>query len=361
VSQIDPTLRLDDFDYDLPTELIAQTPLADRAASRMLVVDPSTGIVTHSAIRALPDWLRPGDLVVANNTRVMPARLHALKSETGARVEFLLLHRDASGTWSALAKPAKKLRPGTRLDLHGASALERDAIEIMEVREDGEVALRFSIGVEERLDSFGETPLPPYIKTRLADPERYQTTYASELGSAAAPTAGLHVTPELRCRLNDRGVGWAEVTLHVGLDTFRPVTVERIAEHKIHSEWQRVPQATAVAIAETRRSGGRVIALGTTAARTLESLGRHWDDAAPKAESGWTEIFITPGYRWTLVDGLITNFHLPKSTLLMMVSALAGSGAIKAAYHAAVGQRYRFFSFGDAMLILPASKRANLR
>lgn len=361
MSQIDPTLRLDDFDYHLPVELIAQTPLADRAASRMLVVDPVSGLLTHSAIRALPAWLRPGDLIVANNTRVMPARLHANKSETGARIEFLLLHRDGAGTWTALAKPAKKLRPRTHLDLRGNAMIEADAIEIVDVHEEGEVTLRFSSGVEERLDAFGETPLPPYIKTRLDDPERYQTTYASELGSAAAPTAGLHVTPELRLQLIERGVGWAEVTLHVGLDTFRPVTVERVAEHKIHSEWQRVPQATADAIAETRRAGGRVISLGTTAARTLESLGRHWNDAAPKAESGWTDIFITPGYRWTLVDGLITNFHLPKSTLLMMVSALAGSDLITAAYHAAVGQRYRFFSFGDAMLILPPPDRANLR
>jgi S-adenosylmethionine:tRNA ribosyltransferase-isomerase len=361
VTRVDPTLRLDEFDYDLPGELIAQTPLADRAASRLLVVDPDSGLLTHSAIRSLPQWLRPGDLIVANNTRVMPARLRAAKSETGARIELLLLHRDGDGLWTALARPAKKLRAGMRLALHGAETDEIDAVDVVGVGRDGEVTVRFKPGVEARLDAFGETPLPPYIKTRLDDPERYQTTYATEPGSAAAPTAGLHVTPELRSELTSRGIGWAELTLHVGLDTFRPVTVERVADHAIHTEWQRVSQDTAEAIAATRRSGGRVIALGTTAARALESLGREWRDEAPAGESGWTDVFITPGYQWTLVDGLITNFHLPKSTLLMLVSALAGSDRIKAAYRAAVSRRYRFFSFGDAMLILPGPNPRAMR
>lgn len=352
--QIDPTLRLDDFDYDLPSDLIAQTPLADRSASRLLVVEPVSGLLTHSAIRSLPNWLRPGDLVVANNTRVMPARLRSIKPETGARIELLLLHRDGGGLWTALARPSKKLRPGVLLTLRGGETDEENAIEVLGVGVDGEVTVRFRHGLEERLESFGETPLPPYIKTRLDDPERYQTTYATELGSAAAPTAGLHVTPELRSELSRKGIGWVELTLHVGLDTFRPVTVERVADHAIHTEWQRVPQATAEAIAATRRSGGRVIALGTTAARALESLGREWRDDSPAGESGWTNVFITPGYQWTMVDGLITNFHLPKSTLLMLVSALAGSDRIKTAYRAAVMQRYRFFSFGDSMLILPS-------
>jgi S-adenosylmethionine:tRNA ribosyltransferase-isomerase len=361
VSIIDPNLRLSDFDYVLPADLIAQTPLADRAASRMLVVDPESDLLVHSTIRNLPEWLKPGDLIVANNTRVLPARLKALKSATGARIEVLLLSRDDLGVWTALAKPARKLVPGLRIDLTNGSERIADAIEILEIQEEGVIRLRFSAGTEARLDEFGEAPLPPYIKERLDDPERYQTVFAREPGSAAAPTAGLHVTTNLQARLRERGVGWAEVTLHVGLDTFRPVAVERVAEHKIHREWQRVPREAAIAIANTRNCGGRVIALGTTAARTLETLGREWNDALPAGIEGWTDIFITPGHKWRLADGLITNFHLPKSTLLMMVSSLAGAGAIKAAYAAAIAERYRFFSFGDAMLILPGATRATER
>jgi S-adenosylmethionine:tRNA ribosyltransferase-isomerase len=361
VSVIDPNLRLTDFDYDLPAELIAQTPLADRAASRMLVVDSESGLLVHSAIRQLPEWLKPGDLIVANNTRVLPARLKAVKPATGARIEVLLLNRDDLGVWTALAKPTRKLAAGMPLDLVNADDRLAGAIEILEVQDEGLIRLRFAPGIEARLDEFGEAPLPPYIKERLDDPERYQTVFAREPGSAAAPTAGLHVTTDLQARLKERAVGWAEVTLHVGLDTFRPVAVERVAEHKIHREWQRVPAETAEAIAKTRMGGGRVIALGTTAARTLETLGRAWNDAQPAGIQGWTDIFITPGHQWRLVDGLVTNFHLPKSTLLMMVSSLAGSGVIKAAYAAAVVERYRFFSFGDAMLILAGSTRATER
>ncbi len=358
---IDPDLRLSEFDYGLPADLIAQKPLSDRDASRMLVVDRASNLLIHSAVRNLPGWLEPGDLIVANNTRVMPARLKAIKPTTGAKIEILLLNRDDVGVWSALAKPTKKLGVGLRLDLIGKSDRVADAVEIVELETEGIVRLRFASGLEGRLDEFGDAPLPPYIKERLADPERYQTVFSQELGSAAAPTAGLHITSDLRQRLLDRGVGWAEVTLHVGLDTFRPVSVERVAEHKIHREWQRVPQETADAIARTRVNGGRVIALGTTAARTLETLGRTWRDANSGGIEAWTDIFITPGYAWTLVDGLVTNFHLPKSTLLMMVSSLAGTEEIKAAYSAAIIERYRFFSFGDAMLILPNSNHATER
>lgn len=358
MSAIDPHLRMDDFDYELPAELIAQTPLTDRSASRMLVVDPRTGPLVHSAIRRLPEWLRPGDLIVANNTRVMPARLKATKPRTGAKIELLLLNRDDHGVWTALAKPTKKLAIGVKLDLLRREEGANGAVEIIAVHAEGLVQFRFAPGIESRLGEFGETPLPPYIKERLEDPERYQTTFATQLGSAAAPTAGLHVTDELRESLLERGIGWTEVTLHVGLDTFRPVSVDRAAEHSIHREWQRVPDETAVKIAATRRLGGRVIALGTTAARTLETLGRTWSESSPVGSEGWTDIFITPGYRWTIVDGMVTNFHLPKSTLLLMVSALAGSENVRSAYAAAIEERYRFFSFGDAMLILPGSAGA---
>ena len=361
MSVIDSSLQLRDFDYDLPPELIAQTPLDDREASRLLVVDSSSGLLVHSAVRRLPEWLRSGDLIVANNTRVMPARLKAIKTSTGARIELLLLNRDVVGVWTALAKPTKKLTSGLLLALEGAGGRVEGAVEIVEIHAEGVIQLRFAGEIESRLDAFGEAPLPPYIKERLIDPERYQTVYSRELGSAAAPTAGLHITDALRERLNANGVGWAEVTLHVGLDTFRPVSVEAVAQHKIHREWRRVPQETAERIVATRKSGGRVIALGTTSARTLESLGQSWSDGQPQGVEGWTDIFITPGHEWRLVDGLITNFHLPKSTLLMMVSALGGRELIKAAYAAAIFERYRFFSFGDAMFLLGAGAHATMR
>jgi S-adenosylmethionine:tRNA ribosyltransferase-isomerase len=343
-----------DFDYDLPPELIAQTPLTERDRSRLLVVDRTTASWTHSTIRALTEWLNPGDLLVANNSRVIPARLKARKAVTGGVIEFLLLQRDGNGIWSALARPARRLKAGDRLTLVPLSEETHveTSVEVIERGDEGLVKVRFPDDGDKRLDDFGVVPLPPYIHESLGDPERYQTLYASIPGSAAAPTAGLHVSPALRAAIEGRGVGWAEVTLHIGLDTFRPVTVEQVADHHIHSEWCSVSDAVAYQIAETRRSGGRVIALGTTAARTLETLGQHWRGEPETGFTGSTSIFITPGYAWQLVDALLTNFHLPRSTLLMMVSALAGRDLILAAYQEAIAHRYRFFSFGDAMLIV---------
>ncbi len=348
----DPGLRVDDFDYDLPTELIAQTPLAERDGARLLVLGRTTGAVDHRAIRDLPDVVRPGDLLVANNSRVLPGRLRATKPATGARVELLLLREREVGCWTALARPARKLLPGTALRLLPREGVDAPPVQVV-VRERGtagEVVVEIDAGVD--LAHYGEPPLPPYISERLPDPERYQTVYASAMGSAAAPTAGLHVTAGLRSRLAERGVGWAEVTLHVGLDTFRPVSAETVGGHRIHREWCAVDDATARAVAATRAAGGRVVAVGTTAARTLETLGAAWDEGRPAGMVAETGLFIVPGYRWRLVDGLLTNFHLPRSTLLMMVSALAGREATAAAYRVAVAHRYRFFSFGDAMLVL---------
>ncbi|MEA2582950.1 MAG: S-adenosylmethionine:tRNA ribosyltransferase-isomerase [Thermomicrobiales bacterium] len=352
----DPSLDLlvSDFDYDLPPELIAQTPLPERDHSRLLVLDRMSGKISHAAIRDLPNWLRPGDLVVANNSRVIPARLHARRAGTGGRVELLLLHQGDDGTWSALARPARRLHAGDRLLLVGRDAGRNSegTVEIVERVGEGLVKVRFADGADDRLDKFGTVPLPPYIHAALSEPERYQTTYARIPGSAAAPTAGLHITPDLQDALRARGVGWAEVTLHIGLDTFRPVTVDRVAEHHIHSEWCTVSDEVAGLIAATRAAGGRAIALGTTAARTLETLGHRWHEDAPRGFGGPTDIFITPGYEWRIVDGILTNFHLPRSTLLMMISAFAGRDPVLAAYREAIERRYRFFSFGDAMLIV---------
>jgi len=342
------------FDYDLPSELIAQTPLEVRDSSRMLVVNRETHRLTHDSITSLPTWLDPGDLIVANNSRVIPARIKARRVPTGGLIEFLLLQRDEDGVWSALAKPARRLHVGDSLDLIARSPDSGAAgsISIVDCMHDGLVRLRFHDKAETDLAAFGVVPLPPYIRASLEDQDRYQTLYAAVPGSAAAPTAGLHVTPRLRESLQARGVAWAEVTLHIGLDTFRPVTVERVADHQIHTEWCTVSAEVADRIAKTRRNGGRVIALGTTAARTLETLGSHWESAPGSGFAGPTGIFITPGYRWKLVNALLTNFHLPRSTLLMMISALAGRETILAAYHEAIAEKYRFFSFGDAMLIV---------
>ncbi len=347
-------LRVDQFDYHLPPELIAQTPLPDRAASRLLVIERQTGALHHSQIRELPRWLTPGDLVVVNNTRVLPARLHARKRDTGGRIELLLLREEAPGRWHSLAKPVRRLRPGSRLTLEPkqGDANPEIGLTVEEIRAEGEVVIAFAGGVTPALDPYGETPLPPYIKQPLADAERYQTVYARILGSAAAPTAGLHITDELRHDLAARGVGWAEVTLHVGLDTFRPVTEEVVHEHKIHREWCQVSDETAERIAQTQAAGRRVVAVGTTVARTLETLGRGWNPADPHGYVGMADLFIVPGYRWRIVDALLTNFHLPRSTLLMMVSSFAGWETIRAAYAAAIAKRYRFYSFGDATLLL---------
>lgn len=353
-------LLVTDFDYELPQELIAQVPLVERDTSRMMVLDPAAHVITHGAIRDLAASLRRGDLLVANNTRVMPARIFTQKRDTGGRVELLLLHRDPSGEWTALAKPAKSLHVGTELFVSRDGG-EVAGLTVTAKREDGEVGIVFREGADFDLDSIGAVPLPPYIRERLGDADRYQTVYASVPGSAAAPTAGLHITGRLRAELAQAGIEWAEVTLHIGLDTFRPVTVDRVADHKIHREWCSVPRETAAAIATARANGGRVVAVGTTSARTLEMWGQRCEGERELGFDGWADLFITPGYRWRVIDGLLTNFHLPRSTLLMMVSSLAGSEMIRNAYAAAIEARYRFFSFGDAMLILPGASGATPR
>lgn len=341
-------MRTADFDYDLPPELIAQTPLDKRDASRLLVFDRSSKFITHTHVELLPGILQPGDLLVANNSRVLAARLATHKADTGGRVELLLLHPLAGSAWEALAKPSRRLHVGTRLVVDNSEY----AIEVLARGEEGLVRIAVDPALLGQLERFGTVPLPPYIHEHLNDTNRYQTVYASVPGSAAAPTAGLHFTEELIDRVSAAGVNWAEVTLDIGLDTFRPVSVDDITDHVMHSETCRMNAHCAAAIASTKRSGGRVIALGTTAARTLETAGSIWNGEEPFAFETATNIFITPGYDWQVVDGLFTNFHLPKSTLLMMVSALAGRERILDAYREAIRERYRFFSFGDAMLIL---------
>ena len=347
--------RVADFDFALPPAAIAQRPLLDRSSSRLLVVRPWSLDVSHDRIRNLGAWLRPGDLLVANNSRVIPARLRGNREGTGGRAELLLLRRIGGDRWEALAKPARRLGPGSRVVVpaHPGSGQPPMVVEIEASGGGGRVEVRLfrEDGVD--LAVYGGVPLPPYISAPLTDPERYQTVYARTDGSAAAPTAGLHFTEALIDDLRSAGVAWAEVTLHVGLDTFRPVTADRLEEHAIHREWFAVPDETAEAIAETKRSGGRIVAVGTTAARTLEAYGERFDETRPVGMAGMADLFITPGYRWRLVDGLLTNFHLPRSTLLMMVSALAGVETIASAYAVALSEGYRFYSFGDAMLILP--------
>ena len=344
-------LRTSDFDYHLPPELIAQTPLDRRDASRLLVLDRATGDVGHAEFSSLCDFLDPGDLLVANNSRVIPARLNGRREASGGSVELLLL-RQQGGEWSALARPARKLKPGDRLVFPPLTSGVGDAVAVVTAQHgQGEISVQFEGDADTRLSDYGVPPLPPYITKRLADEERYQTVYATQAGSAAAPTAGLHFTAEVMARAREMGIGWAEVTLHVGLDTFRPIAVENVEEHHIHQEWCEVSQQVAEEIAACRRRGNRVIAVGTTAARTLETLGRTWRDESPQGISGLTGEFIVPGHEWKIVDALLTNFHLPRSTLLMLVSALAGREAILGAYAEAVSQEYRFFSFGDAMLI----------
>jgi S-adenosylmethionine:tRNA ribosyltransferase-isomerase len=345
-------LQTADFDYALPTELIAQDPLERRDNSRLLVLDRSSGMIHHSMFNCISDWLEPGDLFVANNSRVIPARLRGLRAGTGGAIEILLLRKSDAGAWSALAKPAKRLRRGDGLEFEARVPGAAPATATVEDNlGGGELLLRFDGNADERLDAYGELPIPHYITNGPKDAERYQTVYASVPGSAAAPTAGLHFTPELIDDLRKKGFDWAEVTLHVGLDTFRPVTADRIRDHPIHREWCEVPKATAKAIAACRRRGGRVIAVGTTAARTLETLGVRWREGDLKGFSGFTDTFIVPGHRWRLVDVLLTNFHLPRSTLMMLVSALAGREAVLQAYAEATRHGYRFYSFGDAMLI----------
>ncbi len=342
-------MNLSEFDYELPKELIAQDPLTDRAASRLLVLDKESGATEHHVFREIPSLLRPGDCLVINNTKVIPARLIGHREETGAAVEVLLLKRvdHAENCWETLVKPGKKARPGTKL-IFGDGLLRA---EVLDVVDDGNRIIRFSFdGIfEEILDKLGQMPLPPYITHELKDKNRYQTVYARYDGSAAAPTAGLHFTAELLDEIREKGIAIAEITLHVGLGTFRPVKEETVEEHHMHSEYYRVSEEAAAMINGTKTSGGRIIAVGTTSCRTLESASR--EDGTIAASSGWTDIFIYPGYRFKMVDALITNFHLPKSTLVMLVSALAGREHILAAYEEAIREKYRFFSFGDAMLI----------
>lgn len=336
-----------DFYYDLPPELIAQHPLKDRAGSRLLVLDKETGKIEHKNFRNIIEYLNPGDCLVMNNTRVIPARLYGVKEDTGGKIEFLLLKRIDLNTWNVILKPGKRARTGARF-VFGDGLLKA---EVIEVRPDGNRIVRFEYdGVwEELLDRLGEMPLPPYIKEKLEDKERYQTVYSKIEGSAAAPTAGLHFTNELLEAIRDKGVRTAYLTLHVGLGTFRPVSVENVEEHIMHTEHYEVSQEAADIINETRKSGGRIIAVGTTSVRTLETVAE--DNGTMKAEIGDTSIFIYPGYKFKVTDSIITNFHLPESTLLMLVSAFAGKENIFAAYEQAVKEKYRFFSFGDAMLL----------
>lgn len=340
-------MNVAEFDYDLPQALIAQTPCARRDASRLLVLDRQTGVLAHRRFYEVGAYLRPGDVLIFNDTRVIPARLVGAKAETGGKVEVFLLRRKEGDAWEALVKPGKKARPGTVI-VFGESL----RCEVLAPTEFGGRIVRFSYeGIfEEILDRLGQTPLPPYIKETLADKERYQTVYARERGSAAAPTAGLHFTQALLGDLKAAGVELGFLTLHVGLGTFRPVQVEEIESHVMHSEYYQVPPETAALVNAAKAEGRRVVAVGTTAIRTLESAAQTGGGIA--AASGWTDIFIYPGYDFKVVDAMLTNFHLPKSTLLMLISAFAGREKILAAYEAAIAERYRFFSFGDAMLIV---------
>lgn len=340
-------MKTSDFYYDLPQELIAQDPLEERSSSRLLVLDRKTGEREHRVFREIVDFLHPGDCLVVNNTKVIPARLMGVKEGTGAGIEVLLLKRCEDNVWETLVKPGKKARPGVRISF-GDGLLTG---EVLEVVEEGNRRIRFTYeGIfEEILDRLGQMPLPPYITHQLKDKNRYQTVYARHEGSAAAPTAGLHFTPELLEAIKEKGVKLAHVTLHVGLGTFRPVKVEDVAKHHMHSEFYMIEEEQARLINKTKGAGGRVICVGTTSCRTLESAAD--EKGVLHAGSGWTDIFIYPGYGFKLMDALITNFHLPESTLLMLVSAFSGKEQVMAAYEEAVKERYRFFSFGDAMFI----------
>lgn len=341
-------MKTSDFYYDLPQELIAQDPLEDRSASRLLCLDRTSGQVRHKHFREIIEELVPGDCLVINDTKVIPARLYGHRAQTNGLVEILLLKRRENDIWETLVKPGKKCRPGTDL-VFGEGLLKG---KILDVVEDGNRLIQFQYSgiFEEILDQLGEMPLPPYITHKLKDKNRYQTVYAKHEGSAAAPTAGLHFTPELLQKIEDKGVEIVHVTLHVGLGTFRPVKVEEVTDHHMHSEFYVVEEEEARRINAAKKAGHRVIAVGTTSCRTLESATG--EDGILRAGSGWTDIFIYPGYRFRMIDGLITNFHLPESTLIMLVSAFAGKDQVMKAYEEAVEEKYRFFSFGDAMFIL---------
>ncbi len=336
-----------DFYFELPEELIAQDPLEDRSASRLLVLDKETGRTQHHVFKEVIDYLRPGDCLVLNNTKVLPARLMGVKADTGAAIEVLLLKRKEKDVWETLVKPGKKAKPGTRL-VFGDGSLQAEVLEIVE---EGNRLIQFTYeGIfEQILDRLGEMPLPPYITHKLEDKNRYQTVYAKYEGSAAAPTAGLHFTDELLNKIVEKGVETAYVTLHVGLGTFRPVKAENLSQHHMHSEYYEVTKEAADKMNHAKASGGRIICVGTTSCRTVESAAD--ENGVVQPGCGNTEIFIYPGYQFKVLDCLITNFHLPESTLVMLVSALAGREQVLAAYQEAIEERYRFFSFGDAMFI----------
>ena len=340
-------MKTSDFYYDLPEELIAQDPLEDRSASRLMHLDRETGEVSHGHFRDILTYLKPGDCLVINDTKVIPARLYGHKEGTDALIEILLLKRRENDIWETLVRPGKKCRPGAVINFGDGILKGR----VLEVVDDGNRLIQFEYeGIfEEILDRLGEMPLPPYITHKLKDKNRYQTVYAKHEGSAAAPTAGLHFTEELLREVQERGVNIAHVTLHVGLGTFRPVKVEDVTQHHMHSEFYVIEESQAELINAARKNGGRIIAVGTTSCRTLESAAE--ENGTLKAGSGWTDIFIYPGYRFKIMDGLITNFHLPESTLIMLVSAFAGKEHVLKAYEEAVKERYRFFSFGDATFI----------
>lgn len=341
-------MKRQDFYYELPEELIAQDPLADRSSSRLLVLDRESGAVSHHVFREIIDYLEDGDCLVINDTKVIPARLIGSKVGTDAKIEILLLKRKENNIWETLVKPGKKAKPGTKISFGEGLLIG----EVLDVVEEGNRLVKFTFdGIfEEILDQLGQMPLPPYITHQLEDKNRYQTVYAKHSGSAAAPTAGLHFTPKLLAQIEEKGIDIARVTLHVGLGTFRPVKVDEITEHHMHSEFFQIEEDAAGKINKAKDSGKRVICVGTTSCRTIESAAD--ETGHLRAGSGWTEIFIYPGYRFKILDGLITNFHLPESTLIMLVSALAGRENVLAAYEEAVKERYRFFSFGDAMLIV---------
>ncbi len=341
-------LSTEDFDFELPEELIAQTPLKDRSSSRLLVLDHTTGKISDKHFTDIIDELNPGDALVMNDTRVLPARLYGVKPDTGGHLEVLLLNNTSGDTWETLIKPAKRAKVGTVIEF-GEGKLK--AV-VKEELEHGGRMIEFSYeGIFlEILESLGEMPLPPYIKEHLEDPERYQTVYAKENGSAAAPTAGLHFTKELLEKISAKGVTLVYLTLHVGLGTFRPVSVENVEEHHMHSEFYRLTEEAAETLNKIKANGGRIVAVGTTSIRTLETIGTKFKGEI-KADSGWTDIFIKPGYEFKVVDAFSTNFHLPKSTLVMLVSAFAGREEVLGAYEHAVKEKYRFFSFGDAMFV----------
>nr|WP_083249489.1 tRNA preQ1(34) S-adenosylmethionine ribosyltransferase-isomerase QueA [Planococcus maritimus] len=346
-------LNVNDFDFELPEELIAQTPLLDRTSSRLLVMGKETGAVEHKHFRDILDHLHEGDTLVLNDTRVLPARLMGTKEETGANIEVLLLKQTEEDVWETLVKPAKKVKIGTVVSF-GDGLLRAECTGVLD--HGGRYFKFIYDGIfYEILDQLGEMPLPPYIREKLEDQDRYQTVFAKERGSAAAPTAGLHFTDELLSDIRNKGVNIAFITLHVGLGTFRPVSVESIEDHEMHAEFYRITQQTADLINATKQRGGRVISVGTTSTRTLESVAKKFGGTLQE-DNGWTDIFIYPGYQFEAVDGLITNFHLPKSTLVMLVSAMSNRDAILNAYNEAVKERYRFFSFGDAMFIEPQKK-----